>query len=215
MAVLTALVPAPARAQIVEAMLDKLTSGSLMGSGESNGTFDALHLRYEKDWVEHCRLWKSIKDGVLRNNCGMLPVGELVAKLASMGIAADGIPLYVAVQSEQLPDDSVMVALRSSFNVITKDDLLPRFPSGQVAKFSREEAALLEYFVCLRARTFIGNSVSAFSSLLIMERRAVGNVATWYNGGNIPLESMLPYIRMPWIFILIEDFMEVVHRGRC
>ena len=42
---------------------------------------------------------------------------------------------------------------------------------------------------------FVGNSVSTFSAMLIMERWRVGKYATYYNGGNIPLEIFMPLFK--------------------
>jgi len=194
--VLAALVPAPARAAAVDALVARLGAVGC-GGGARACAFDALHLRYEDDWLRHCDAWTSIRDGVTRDNCGVLSPLALVAKLATQGVGAGGAPLFVAVQEGQLRDPALLAALRRAFNVVTKAQLQP---PGAAAALSREEAALLDYFVCLRARTFVGNSVSSFSALLIAERRAAGAVATWYNGGNVPLEELFPVFRVPWIF---------------
>jgi hypothetical protein len=50
----------------------------------------------------------------------------------------------------------------------------------------------VDYYLALRCQQFIGNSVSVFSALLIMERWHAGRYATYYNGGNIPLENFMP-----------------------
>ena len=50
----------------------------------------------------------------------------------------------------------------------------------------------IDYYLALGAHQFIGNSVSIFSALLIMERWHAGRFATYYNGGNIPLEAFMP-----------------------
>ena len=50
----------------------------------------------------------------------------------------------------------------------------------------------IDYYLALGAHQFMGNSVSIFSALLIMERWHAGRFATYYNGGNIPLEAFMP-----------------------
>ena len=50
----------------------------------------------------------------------------------------------------------------------------------------------IDYYLALGAHQFIGNSVSIFSALLIIERWHAGRFATYYNGGNIPLETFMP-----------------------
>lgn len=58
----------------------------------------------------------------------------------------------------------------------------------------------VEYYLGLRSHQFIGNSVSSFSAMIILERWQAGRYAAYYNGGNIPLERYLPLYRMPWVF---------------
>lgn len=50
----------------------------------------------------------------------------------------------------------------------------------------------IDYYLSLNSNQFVGNSVSTFSAMLIMERWNAGNYASYYNGGNIPLEIFLP-----------------------
>ena len=46
---------------------------------------------------------------------------------------------------------------------------------------------------CL-ARRFIGNSVSTFAALGMLERRHAGLWGAYYNGGNIPLVTVMPFL---------------------
>ncbi len=48
------------------------------------------------------------------------------------------------------------------------------------------------YSLALAAHQFAGNSVSVFSALLVLQRWQADRFATYYNGGNIPLEALLP-----------------------
>lgn len=61
---------------------------------------------------------------------------------------------------------------------------------------SREHPCLpvmqVAYTLALAARQFAGNSVSVFSALLVLQRWQADAYATYYNGGNIPLEALLP-----------------------
>lgn len=50
----------------------------------------------------------------------------------------------------------------------------------------------IDYYLSLNSQQFVGNSVSTFSAMLIMERWNAGRYASYYNGGNIPLEVFLP-----------------------
>ena len=42
------------------------------------------------------------------------------------------------------------------------------------ADLSREEKALVDYYIALNAERFMGNSVSSFSALLLLERQHLG-----------------------------------------
>lgn len=50
----------------------------------------------------------------------------------------------------------------------------------------------VDYYLGLGSDQFVGNSVSVSSALLLMQRWHAGKFATYYNGGNIPLESVMP-----------------------
>ena len=50
----------------------------------------------------------------------------------------------------------------------------------------------VQYYLALGAHQFAGNSVALGDALLIMERWRANLYATYYNGGNIPLEAYLP-----------------------
>lgn len=61
-------------------------------------------------------------------------------------------------------------------------------------RFTREEAAMLDYFLAMDAENFAGNSVSTFSALLMLERRLLHDRPSWhYNGGGIPLARYVPF----------------------
>lgn len=55
-----------------------------------------------------------------------------------------------------------------SFTVVMRHELF----AGPAAlpPLSREESALVDYYLGLNAHQFVGNSVSSFSAMLIMER---------------------------------------------
>ena len=61
-------------------------------------------------------------------------------------------------------------------------------------------AALLDYFLAMRADKFLGNSVSSFAAMLILERRHAGLWSSSYNGGNLPFEPFIPLFKLPWVF---------------
>jgi hypothetical protein len=64
----------------------------------------------------------------------------------------------------------------------------------------RELRALVEFEVALRSERFLGNSVSTFSALAILQRRRAGRWAGYYNGGDVPLVTVFPLFPTPWVF---------------
>ena len=67
----------------------------------------------------------------------------------------------------------------SNYTVVTSRALLPAL----AASSKREQLALIEYYVALHSHRFIGNSVSTFSALAMLERRHRGQWAAYYNLG--------------------------------
>lgn len=165
-----------------------------------DGAFNVLHYRAEDDWVEHCKAWESINDGIVRNNCynNTLEVGKA---LIMHGISAEH-PLIVMADMTRISSSATSQLFRS-LNTwgIDQVHIMSEHSLGQLNEdqLSREESALTSFFVAMHADTFIGNSVSSFSALAILSRRAQGKMATYYNGGNIPLEEYLPFYKLSWV----------------
>jgi hypothetical protein len=76
----------------------------------------------------------------------------------------------------------------------------PDIFASRAAGLTREEAALVEYYMARNASRFVGNSVSTFSALTLLERRHHRLWASYYNGGNIPLATHVPLYDLPWVF---------------
>ncbi|PSC70561.1 Glycosyl transferase family 8 [Micractinium conductrix] len=199
-----------ANSQLVFATLDAMQpSARLMAAlqkieGKLRGmtptkAYNVLHLRVEDDWVSHCKRWEHVGDGIVRNNClnNTVTVGE---QLRAHGVNPQ-VPLLVATSWLQAHKELLTAALGSlranNYNVLLRHTLLGE---EELPQLSREESALIDFYLGLNAQQFIGNSVSTFSAMLIMERWNAGRYATYYNGGNIPLEVFLPLYRMPWVF---------------
>ncbi|PNH02132.1 hypothetical protein TSOC_011920 [Tetrabaena socialis] len=147
--------------------------GGDSGSGGGGGAgFNFLHLRIENDWVDHCKRWESIADGIVRDNCYRNTEDSLAAQLGLFGFR-NNTPLYVA-------------------------SWWPDVDPGRRDRGARGE---VQVTTATRKVRFIGNSVSTFSALALLERRHRGSPAAYYNGGNVPLAAVLPpLLRLPWVF---------------
>ncbi|KAI8467661.1 MAG: hypothetical protein J3K34DRAFT_523549 [Monoraphidium minutum] len=162
--------------------------------------FNYLHLRLEEDWQRHCDRWSTYTrevDGIIRDNCFNNTLQVHTALQARNFDKA--LPLYVAAHWPGVPpalaNDVLGRIRRAGFTVVRSPP-----PAGGRAALPREAAALVEWELALRSERFLGNSVSTFSALLILERRASGAWAGYYNGGGLPLAEFVPLFATPWVF---------------
>eukprot|EP01025_Chloroclados_australasicus_P054071 TRINITY_DN6405_c0_g1_i1.p1 TRINITY_DN6405_c0_g1~~TRINITY_DN6405_c0_g1_i1.p1 ORF type:complete len:769 (-),score=34.50 TRINITY_DN6405_c0_g1_i1:335-2494(-) len=160
--------------------------------------YNVLHVRMETDWIAHCERWQAINDGKIRDNC-FTDTFSLGPHLRSKEVEVD-IPLYIATNWNLVHDrikDTVLSSLKEAgYEIVTKTSIL----LDLIQDLKREELGLMDYFLALNSYKFVGNSVSTFSALVILERRSQGLWSTYYNGGNIPLSLMVPLYKLPWVF---------------
>lgn len=149
--------------------------------------YNLLHLRVEKDWFALCKLWQKPEEG--RDNCmnNTLTVGE---ELQKHGFKQQ-VPLVVVTSWPDAVVDALETSLQSikdgNYNVVLGSELVQ--PGEQL---TREENALVDYYLGLEAEKFIGNSVSTFTAFIILERQWLNRYSTHYNGGAIPLSIFFP-----------------------
>jgi hypothetical protein len=122
-----------------------------------------------------------------------------------------GTPLYVACDIPTADPGLQNAAMKSlkamGYKKITlqgaqndKEKKSARLKKGPSNLLDREIRAMHAYYLGMDSAKYIGNSVSTFSALLLLERQNRNRWSTYYNMGGIPLMDMLPFFRMPWVF---------------
>ena len=201
-----ALVPSTDVAASVKHTLDALRERSLArGAG---GAFNALHVRAESDWIDHCKVWETHDGDNPRDNCNT-NIDKLEQVFAIEGVPT-APPLFVAgeLYASSLDQTQALTPLRrgtaavdqsARYDLFTKDMASPlsySYSSG------RDLLAAVDYHICMRARTFAGNSVSSFTAHLLLWRAYAqqgdassdmlfGKGDFHYNAGGIPLAGVM------------------------
>jgi hypothetical protein len=167
---------APRIVDAADRIVSGLQSRSLSQGGD--GSFSALHLRIEEDWITHCRLWENYQAPNIRDNC-LTNTDNLHNVFAIEGVSPKR-PLYVAgeLRGRDLNTTRGLVTLalpdqesgRKAFDLVSKDMVVSELLSEHSYSAERDVLAAIDYAVCARARVFVGNSVSTFSAHLILER---------------------------------------------
>jgi hypothetical protein len=194
--VLASLVPAPAQ----RAKIDQLKV-----SLSKSGHYNFLHLRVERDWINHCKTWVSD-----RGVCVAEEVIRAIGQHLDLKGVSRGTLLYVACDLPAAETDLLNAAMKSLKAMGYKKVTLQGRPkegrstkgrkSSGGSSSSREIRAMEAYYLGMDSEKYIGNSVSTFSALLLLERQNQNRWSTYYNMGGIPLMDMLPFFRMPWVF---------------
>ena len=196
-------------------LIKKLLKARSLAAG-ADGSFTALHLRIEPDWVEHCKLWQSTQPPEGRN---CMTNSLLLDRVFLIERVAQSRPVFVAAEltREELIAHPGVQRLTKHFSVTSKRGLSGlqtvkdsethvtlRARSQAVAQLrlalhgaSREIAAAVDLEVCKAADQFVGNSVSTFSAWELMRRgwicggscKAHKYNSFHYNGGTVPLAA--------------------------
>eukprot|EP01026_Neomeris_dumetosa_P062154 TRINITY_DN5873_c0_g2_i1.p1 TRINITY_DN5873_c0_g2~~TRINITY_DN5873_c0_g2_i1.p1 ORF type:complete len:655 (+),score=52.51 TRINITY_DN5873_c0_g2_i1:287-1966(+) len=205
------LVPASKYSNMVKKLISSIRTN---GKQEK---YNLVHLRAEQDWVEHCKTWEHIPDGIIRDNC-MNNTESLGQQLIIKGVDPS-LPLYIAIQASKAEPRLLQRVIQNLkfhgyTNTLMKNAIIQ---DEDIISLPREVAALVDFFVAMKSDRFIGNSVSSFSALIQLERQFQGKWTSYYNGGNIPMATFLPLYKVPWILYTkcesVELFMQQMFVG--
>lgn len=164
-----------------------------------NRPYNVLHLRIENDWINFCKRWSAINtDNVTRNNCIELDPRVITKRLLALAIER-GNPLYVSAHWPSV-DPTRRLHTLHALKAAGYDAV-----SAECEFRQREVCAAVDYFLGRAAYQFVGNSVSTFSGLIILERVHQSSFATYYNGGGLPMAQWLPFYPLPWIVLVGPD----------
>ena len=205
-------------ADLAVQQLHAITGGGRHGATDHG--FNALHLRNEADWLDHCAQWENKAAG--RDNC-MTNTDQLPNVLTIENVPTS-VPLFIAGghNGSSLNNARDVAKLwAAGYKLINKDELIPEMLANISYAAGRDLLAAVDYAISGFADTFVGNSVSTFSAFIMLERErrcATSNRPArcrgfHYNGGSIPLRDVLFHgysppqsqqRRLKWVFTLTQ-----------
>ena len=166
-----------------------------------------MHHRDGPDWHNHCKMWQG-------NNCENFE-DKRIEDLVKDRIPASYRKKWMYYVGDAPPSTELTDAIKEHSGLElfhrTKDNLLNENSLKNLINRSllsnenhRDIFAAIDFFVCQRIPSFIGNSVSTFSSLQIALRR--GKKSTWYNSRSNPLlADFLKVQKIPIVYTYTEE----------
>eukprot|EP00586_Coscinodiscus_wailesii_P017148 CAMPEP_0172519490 /NCGR_PEP_ID=MMETSP1066-20121228/291449_1 /TAXON_ID=671091 /ORGANISM="Coscinodiscus wailesii, Strain CCMP2513" /LENGTH=770 /DNA_ID=CAMNT_0013302089 /DNA_START=225 /DNA_END=2537 /DNA_ORIENTATION=+ len=172
-----------------------------------------VHHRDGKDWHDHCNSWENERNG---HNCRERE-GRSLGSLVKSRILDDSklqTKLLFYVGDHEPPKDlatdyGFTVFSRSDFGITEEKEIVEKFLGIKVDYSSdrneyrtlyRDIFAVIDFFICAKMKSFVGNSVSTFSALQISKRNGY---ASWYNSRFIPLSDFAPF-SVPIVYTYTE-----------
>ena len=162
---------------------------------EQQGSYTCLHPRLERDWELHCAKWSKYGWNCSRNK-------EHLANTLTLENISRSDTLYIASEDSVADlfvkhSDIIKDLIHRHKKITTKQNLLRSVShyslNATSSVFSREGMAAVDFILCDGSNTFVGNSVSTFSALLLGRRLREGKRSLWYNGGSIPFLGIAQY----------------------
>nr|KYP41033.1 hypothetical protein KK1_037599 [Cajanus cajan] len=174
----------------------------------------AVHMRIEIDWMIHCKKLER------RLNTDQICSGkeEIIERVRNIAGLKTPVVVYLAVADKLLNNSSILQGWEGGFLPFEKKKL---GVDGIYNKHPYLIQSAIDYEVCLRADTFVGNSFSTFSSLIVLERtqkmirmsvtNMCGENVRWPSYAyNIPGESNGP---MRWVTNMSESSLQAISYG--
>ncbi|CAJ1962870.1 unnamed protein product [Sphenostylis stenocarpa] len=192
------------------------TENSMTSDGSSFQPlpFVAVHMRIEIDWMIHCKkLERRLKMNQICSD-----KKEILERVRNIVGLKTPVVVYLAVADKLLNNSSILDGWEEGLLPFEKkklgvDEIYKKYP------YLIQSA--IDYEVCLRADTFVGNSFSTFSSLIVLERtqkmirmkttNLCGENVRWPSYAyNIPGEANGP---MRWVTNMSESNLQSISYG--
>jgi hypothetical protein len=128
----------------------------------------AVHMRIEKDWMIHCKKLETrskARNGKDLRICSSKE--EIMKRVANIPGLEKPSVVYLAVADDLLEDKTLLEGWSGFLAPYEKKKL------GVLDIYSKYPYLIqsaIDYEVCLQADTFVGNSFSTFSSLIVLQR---------------------------------------------
>jgi len=197
-AISSSLQPVPWIAKLADQVIENLQKRSVERGG--SGTFNALHIRAEGDWMQHCQKWEPADVWARSPQINCKSNTDRVSNVLSIEGISNLQPLFIAGSPLGSELDAVrhpLSHLRQYYDIVDKHSFLKQLPSYERA---RELLAMIDFRICSAAAVFVGNSVSTFGAHLLLERQYKQNALMKYNFFTVQN---------------VSPFLSVQYNGRC
>ena len=205
--------------KVFSSLIDTSLENLLTLRKSSNATISdgiCLHHRDAEDWYKHCEQWENIKDGVWRKNClndRNLPLIDLIkyripttSKKSWIYYVGDYEPTPKIIQ--EFKDKNLDLVHRKKHSLLMNDDIAKSLDLASISEQShRDLFSIIDFFTCSQIDSFIGNSVSAFSSNQIAIRGGMNSA--WYNSRSIPVADFFQVFYIPIVYTYTEKSQEL------
>ena len=173
-----------------------LTNVRELKKNQTTTCLSFIHARVENDWKEHCQSWIQTQGG--SSTTCYSDMSEILASAKDFGLF--DCDLYITYDA-----DDIDLSLKAEISSLTeRKDVKVHLsrPSKAALGRGREFQAAVQYFTAVHhADKFMGNTVSTLSAIITRQRHQHNSWSFQYNVGPVPLATVFPGFRFPWVFI--------------